>query len=134
MTYNHYSIEALRELHNSVRKCLEEDDNTPEGENKPYDVRATSDWAEHLSKIETELSKKGESFTPIIIFKENQKPIPPELALYDKIRDYLEYEDTLTNNSEKLYEVRENTDWKKQADSLEKILDSKDYPYKKIVW
>jgi len=134
MTYSHYSIESLKELHHSVRKCLEEDDNTPEGEDKPYGVREFSDWAEHLTKIETELSKKGANFTPIIIFKENQKPIPPELALYDKIRDYLEYEDKLPDNSEKLYEVRKNSDWKKQADSLEKALDSKEYPYKKIVW
>jgi hypothetical protein len=65
MIYKQVSTSALKELHQSIQRCLSEDDNTPSGQMKPYGVREFNDWSEHLNEIEAELSNKWESYTPI---------------------------------------------------------------------
>jgi hypothetical protein len=136
MIYKQVSTSALKELHQSIQRCLSEDDNTPSGQMKPYGVREFNDWSEHLNEIEAELSNKGESYTPIGIKISGavQRPTPVEFVLYEKIKSRLAAEDSLPSGANKAYGVREFPDWKQQADSFEKALDNLNYPYTKIIW
>ena len=136
MDYKNITTDVLKIFHDSIYKCLEIDDKTPNGIMKPYGVREFSDWKDHLLKIEGELKDRKEQFVPIIIESSNSDtaPKPIELSLYERISSLLEFEDSLPQGSKKTHGVREFKDWKKQADSLEKTLESKSIIFKKIKW
>jgi hypothetical protein len=58
MNYGATSISSLRELHEAIQRCVDEDNNTPPGVDKPYGVGEHSDWKKHLDQIESELKKE----------------------------------------------------------------------------
>jgi len=135
MQYDKLSTNSLKDFHAAIDKCLKEDDSTPQGKMKPYGVREFTDWAEHLQKIEAELTKRNETFSSInITLITAIKPIPIEAILYERIKTCLAHEDSLPANTEKLYGVREHKDWRNQADSLENKLDKIKHTYSKITW
>lgn len=136
MDYDNLSTSALKEFHRSIQRCLQTDDSTPSGKMKPYGVREFNDWAEHLQKIEALLTNRQEKFTPIVLasIASPQRTTPIEAVLYERIKQCLEYEDKISPGNEKPYGVREFSDWRRQADSFEKILDSSGHIYSKIVW
>jgi hypothetical protein len=135
MNYDKLSTNSLKEFHDAIDKCLKEDDSTSQGEMKPYGVREFTDWAQHLQKIESELTKRNETFTSLKISPiAAKKPIPIEAILYERIKQCLAHEDSLPANAEKPYRVREYQDWKSQGDSIEKELDNMKHVYSKISW
>lgn len=136
MIYTKLSTATLRDFHDAIRRCLEEDDSAPQGQMKPYGVREYPDWKEQLDNIEVELSRRSESYTPISIdqLTSLSKPKPVEFVLYERIKACLQYEDNLLPGAEKPYRVREYEDWKAQAEQLEQSLDNMGFPYTKIQW
>ncbi|MFZ1641840.1 MAG: hypothetical protein WAV07_10500 [Candidatus Contendobacter sp.] len=100
-------------------------------------VREYPDWKEHLDKIEIELTKRNELFTPIILADTSDsqlKPAPVEAVLYERIKTCLAYEDQLPSDANKPYGVRLYSDWAAQAKQFEKALDNFGYSYSRIVW
>lgn len=87
MVYSKLSTATLKEFHDAIRRCLEEDDSTPLGEMKPYGVREYPDWKEQLYSIERELRNRSETFSPISITPpaSSPKPMPVELVFYERI-------------------------------------------------
>ncbi len=136
MIYEKLSTATLKDFHNSIQKCLQEDDSTHNGHMKPYGVREYGDWAAHLQKIEAALTAKNEQFVPIILTNAGgaPRPTPIEAVLYERIRYCLAHEDNLPPGAEKPYGVRDYRDWREQADSFEKSLDQSGYAYSKIAW
>lgn len=65
--YNKISEDSLKELHQSIKKSLDEDDRTPEGQDKPYGVREFPDWKEHKDAIEAAMKERNIPFEPIDI-------------------------------------------------------------------
>lgn len=55
---------TLKELHASIRKCLDADDQNS-GEDKVYGVRKYSDWKEANTKIEAEMTRRNIVFDSI---------------------------------------------------------------------
>lgn len=136
MVYSKLSTATLKDFHDAIRRCLDEDDSTPQGEMKPYGVREYPDWKEQLDSIEAELLKRSETFSPISITPtaSSPKPMPVELVLYERIKAHLAYEDSLSAGSEKPYGVRKYYDWKQQADEFEQVLEGKGITFTKIRW
>lgn len=135
MELDHFSVNSLIEMHDSIRKCLEADDATPDGQMKRYGVREYPDWREQLKEIERLFDERQITYDHIdLTLPAKQSPIPSAAILYERIKQCLSYEDNLSLDIQKPYGVREQSDWKEQADSLEKALDSINYNYKKISW
>jgi hypothetical protein len=55
-------------------------------------------------------------------------------VLYERIRACLAYEDELSPDIEMPYGIRQHSDWRKQAEQFESVLDKIGYSYKKIQW
>ena len=136
MNYSKYSVDTLREFHEAIQRCLDEDNQTPQGKAKPYGVCEFPDWAIHIKKIENQLSAMGASYSPIILplvsATKTSTPTPVDYILYETIKSCLAYDDSHPNN--KKYGVREFSDWRVQSDSLEKSLDEIGCRYQKIQW
>jgi hypothetical protein len=56
------------------------------------------------------------------------------LMLHGSIRDALAVDDNTPDGKEKLFQVRENADWREQANALEEQLDRRGAAYDKIRW
>ncbi len=135
MNYGATSISSLRELHEAIQRCVDEDNNTPLGVDKPYGVGEHSDWKKHLDQIESELKKRNQSFTPIVLPKVIQiKPTPCAAILYERIRIRLAEEDNLSADAIKPFGVRQFPDWRRLSEELETELDSLNHSYQKINW
>jgi hypothetical protein len=136
MQYDKLSIASLKDMHDSIKRCLDEDDATQKGKAKRYwGVREYPDWKEQLDKIEAELTKRSQTFTPIELKPQSaQAGVPKEWVLYERIRACLAYEDELSPDIERPYGVRQHSDWRKQAEQFESVLDKIGYSYKKIQW
>ena len=130
MRYDYWADSSLKELHESIKRCLEKDDNTSIYEDKLYGVRELSGWKEHLFGIEKELKNRKIDFIELDISEEKMNFIPVEIILYDEIKKLL----FLAKNEKKKSSISENTNWKQQAEQLEKILIEKEYPFDKIEW
>jgi hypothetical protein len=136
MFYDKLSTTSLKDLHDSIRRCIDEDDAMPKDTMKRYGVREYPDWKEHLDKIEAELKNRNQTFTPIDLRPQSApaKPAPVEWVLYERIKACLAYEDELSLGTEKPYGVRQYSDWRERAEQLERVLDNTGYSYTKILW
>ena len=65
MDFARYTTPALLVFIETIRSCLAVDDMTPPGREKPYEVRSNRDWLLTADTIESELSRRKESFDPI---------------------------------------------------------------------
>lgn len=59
-----FTTQALIELHNKIRECLQKDDENPSPD-KVYEVRSLADWRQVADSIENELASRSVSFLPI---------------------------------------------------------------------
>ncbi len=64
--YEEISNGSLKELHESIKKAIKADKETPNGQDKPYGVNEFPDWKEHAEAIESAMTKKELEFEPII--------------------------------------------------------------------
>jgi hypothetical protein len=55
---------SLRDLHDCIREAMEADDNCANPP-KPYGVRIHSDWRLQADAFETEMAKRGITFTAL---------------------------------------------------------------------
>lgn len=56
------------------------------------------------------------------------------LMMHQGIRNALETDDNLPTKQEKIYCVREFSDWRTWGDAIEAELDSRNVKYRRIVW
>ncbi len=135
MDYVATTTSSLRELHDAIQRCVDEDNKTLPGVDKPYGVGEHSDWKTHLDQIEVELKNRNESFTPIALPKvAQQKTTPCAAVLYERIRIRLAEEDKLPADAIKPFGVREFSDWRRLSEQLETELNSLNHSYAKIIW
>jgi hypothetical protein len=59
------STNGLKALLGAIRCCLEEDDQAPSVQDKPYGVRELPDWKAMSDQLETELDQRGETYTKV---------------------------------------------------------------------
>lgn len=52
-------------MHAGIKQSLAVDDNTPDGKDKPYGVRAFADWKKMSDAIESELHKRDVKFEAV---------------------------------------------------------------------
>jgi len=64
--YAELTADTLKDLHNSIRKCLAADDANPSSE-KVYGVRTFADWKNAKDAIEAELMRHNISYDKITI-------------------------------------------------------------------
>ena len=63
--YEAISEGSLKELHESIKKAIKADHETPDGQDKPYGVNQSSDWKEHAYAIELAMGNRRITFDKI---------------------------------------------------------------------
>jgi len=63
--YDEFSKNLLKCFHDSIKNAMKIDDETPEGQDKPYGVREFYDWKQHADAIESEMEDRGIEFEEI---------------------------------------------------------------------
>ena len=63
--YPHLSTGLLRKLHGALREAFDTDEATPDGKPKRHGVREYADWREQCDRLEEQLRKRNEQFTPV---------------------------------------------------------------------
>lgn len=63
--YTEISEGSLKELHESIKKAIKADRETPAGQDKPYEVDKYDDWKNHAEAIESAMTSKNIKFDPI---------------------------------------------------------------------
>lgn len=60
-----FSTSGLLMMHGGIKQSLAVDDNTPEGKDKPYGVRAFANWKQMSDAIESELRERDVKFETV---------------------------------------------------------------------
>lgn len=59
------TVNSLNMLHDSIKRCLQEEDEMPEAQPKRYDVRGHSDFKLQIDAIEYEFDKREIAYNKI---------------------------------------------------------------------
>ena len=59
------SDNGLKSLHKGIQYCLDADNKTPAGKDKPHGVKEFPDWARWRDTLEAELERRQLPYTPI---------------------------------------------------------------------
>ena len=57
-----FSTNGLLMMHKALRDAFHKDEQTPNGQDKPYGVRVYADWRQWSDALEAELSSRNQSF------------------------------------------------------------------------
>jgi hypothetical protein len=60
-----FSTNGLLTMHHSIADALSVDDNTDEGQPKPYGVREYKDWREMCNQLEAELTARNAKYSKV---------------------------------------------------------------------